>query len=299
MDYAESENNKKLCRLKCKSCGQFLSVPFNYHINKEEDEICLERYKAIGINYHDSEKYCKENNFCFSEIYCSKCSVKIGYWITKGNINMIRDINHLYFNLDFVDIMTFNIYDFDKEELDKFKQGDKFYSSNELNDEVFNYAKNHIDNFINNFNVLKEKRIIEEKRCNNLYDKLSIIKNLFINNIKNQTNPELLGIDFSEEPNKINNKEQNLSNNEKKEEKSENNENLEINYNNENVIKEKEDIKEEKEKNINKSDSTSDIYNNKKPSKPNKGRKTTNNRPNKRKNTAKSKSREKKEKAKK
>lgn len=204
------ESEPILYRIQCKSCFSLLSYPFKYVYdpNKKDEDIKIDRFKGDNINFHSVNEYNNKGSIYYSYIHCLKCSQKVGYWVSQASKKEKKNINKLFFFQKLVHLIKYNKSDVTEEEDRKFKQEDYFYNSNCLTNEIIEYAKEHIDNFIDN--VMKfEKERNEAEFCYKSFDKrIMALKNLFIKNVKDKDNAYHLGIDFSKEEQneKLNNK---------------------------------------------------------------------------------------------
>ena len=192
-----------LYRTQCKSCSSFLSNPFEYDYepNKKEEHIKIDRYKGDNINYHSENEFNKSNNILYSYIFCLNCGQKVGYWISQASKKEQNNINKLFFFPIKINMVKYDKSQVTEEQDRIFKQEEIFYNSEFLTDEVFQYAKEHIDNFIKNVEVFEKERK-EAEYCYRSFDrKINAIKNLFIRNVKDKDNAYHLGIDFSKEEN--------------------------------------------------------------------------------------------------
>ena len=191
-----------LYRVQCIKCKAFLSNPFklSHDYKNNKDEIKVERYKGDNINYHAENDYNSGGKILYSFIYCLICHEKVGYWMSQASIKEKNNINHIFFFKKCVLLMKYDKSSVSEEEDRKFKQEEIFYNSEYLTDDVVNYAKAHIDNFIKNVDILEKQRN-EAKYCYNSFErKIITLKELFSNNLKNEGKNSLkLGIDFSKE----------------------------------------------------------------------------------------------------
>ena len=188
-------------RIQCKFCFSFLSNPFeyNYDPNKIDEQIKIDRYKGDNINYHSINEYNQKGNIFYSFIFCLKCGQKVGYWVSQASKRDINNINKLFFFFYFINMIKYNKNEVTKEEDRKFKQEDIFYNSDFLTKDIIDYAKEHIDNFIENVKKFEFERN-DADFCYKSFDKRIIaLKNLFIRNVKDRNNAYHLGIDFSKE----------------------------------------------------------------------------------------------------
>ena len=109
-------------------------------------------------------------------------------------------INHIFFFIKCINLIKFDGSKISKEEYMKFQQEDIFYNSKYLNPEVVKYAKEHIDNFINNVKKLEKERT-DATFCYNSFERRIInLKDLFNKILKNEKKISLkLDFDFSKE----------------------------------------------------------------------------------------------------
>lgn len=195
------EKEPQLYRIKCKKCLLFLSYPFKSDFDPEniDQEIKVPRYKGDNINYHAENHFFERDKILYSDIFCLRCHEKIGYWISQASIKQKENINHLFFYPSYIILENYDKKDVTKEEDKKFKQEEIFYNSDFLTKEVEEYAKEHIDNFIKNVEILEKERN-DSRLCYQSFDrKILTLKKLFINNMKDRENAYHLGIDFSKE----------------------------------------------------------------------------------------------------
>ena len=254
------EKEPELFRIKCKNCLLFLSYPFKPEIIN--GEIKLPRYKGDNINYHSENNFFKRDKILYSYIFCLRCHEKIGYWMSQASINQKENINHLFFYQQYIILEKYDKKDVTEEEDKKFKQEEIFYNSKFLTKEVEEFAKEHIDNFIRNVEILEKERS-DSRLCYQSFDrKILTLKKLFIYNMKDKDNAYHLGIDFSKEENsneKKRNKSWNVSyKNVQGEDSNNNNEKQNLNIIND---EKKNSINEynHNKKNAN-ADNSSDIY---------------------------------------
>lgn len=263
------EEEPKLFRIKCKKCLLFLSYPFkpDFDPDNSNEDIKLPRYKGDNINYHAENNFFKKDKILYSYIFCLRCHEEVGYWISQASIKQKENINHLFFSLKYVTLEKYDKNDVTEEEDKKFKQEEIFYNSQFLTKEVEDFAKEHIDNFIRNVEILEKERN-DSRLCYQSFDrKILTLKKLFILNIKDRENAYHLGIDFSKEENsneKRRNKSWNVSLKNDNEEESNNKRNGKEDLN---IKNEKSSINEDNningkgnKKNINTDNNSSDIY---------------------------------------
>ena len=192
-----------LYRIQCKGCSSFLSNPFeyDYDLSKKDEHIKIDRYKGDNINYHSENEVNKSNNILYSYIFCLSCGQKVGYWISQASKKEQNNINKLFFFPIRINMVKYDKSQVSEEQDRIFKQEEIFYNSEFLTDEVFQYAKEHIDNFIKNVEIFEKERK-EAEYCYRSFDRrISAIKNFFIRNVKDKDNAYHLGIDFSKEEN--------------------------------------------------------------------------------------------------
>ena len=197
------EEEPELFRIKCKNCLLFLSYPFkpDFDTENNNEDIKLPRYKGDNINYYAENNFFKRNKILFSYIFCLRCHEEVGYWISQASIKQKENINHLFFSQKHITLEKYDKKDVTEEEDKKFKQEEIFYNSHFLTKEVEEFAKEHIDNFIRNVEILEKERK-DSKLCYQNFDrKILTLKKLFIFNMKDRENAYYLGIDFSKEDN--------------------------------------------------------------------------------------------------
>ena len=189
-----------LFRIQCVKCNSYLSYPFklNSETTKNKDEIKIPRYKGDNINYHAQNDYNSGNKILYSFIYCLKCHEKVGYWMSQASIKAKDNINHIFFFKRCVNLIKYDEKKVTEEEDRKFKQEEIFYNSQFLTNDVINYAKEHIDNFIKNVEIFEKQRT-EIKHCHDCFDRnIVALKELFVKMIKEEGKNKLkLNIDFS------------------------------------------------------------------------------------------------------
>ena len=168
-----------LYRTQCTGCSSFLSNPFEYDYdpNKSDQQIKVDRYKGDNINYHSENEFNQKNNILYSYIYCLNCGQKIGYWISQASKKEINNINKLFFFQKKINLVKYDKSQVTEEHDRIFKQEEIFYNSEFLTNEVFQYAKEHINNFIKNVeNFEKERK--ESEYCYRSFDRrINAIKN--------------------------------------------------------------------------------------------------------------------------
>ena len=189
-----------LFRLQCVNCHSYLSYPFKLETDTTENkqEIKIPRYKGDNINYHAENDYNSANKVLYSFIYCLKCHEKVGYWMSQASIKSKENINHIFFFKRCVNLIKYDKKKVTEEEDRKFKQEEIFYNSQFLTNDVINYAKEHIDNFIKNVEIFEKQRT-EIKHCHDCFDRnIVTLKELFVNMIKNEGKNKLkLDINFT------------------------------------------------------------------------------------------------------
>ena len=189
-----------LFRIQCVKCNSYLSYPFKLssETTKNKDEIKIPRYKGDNINYHAQNDYNSGNKILYSFIYCLKCHEKVGYWMSQASIKARDNINHIFFFKKCVNLIKYDEKKVTEEEDRKFKQEEIFYNSQFLTNDVINYAKEHIDNFIKNVEIFEKQRT-EIKHCHDCFDRnIVALKELFVKMIKEEGKNKLkLNIDFS------------------------------------------------------------------------------------------------------
>ena len=191
-----------LNRIQCIRCSTFLSLPFLLTADSmvSKDQIKLSRYKGDNINYHSKNDFNNSGKILYSFIHCLKCSEKVGYWMSQASIKQKENINHIFFFTKCVNVVRYNKGNVSEEEDKKFKQEEAFYNSQFLTNEVFNYAKMHIDNFLNNLKKFEIQRT-EAKHCYDSFNRnILTLKDLFGKIIQSgKKNNFKLDIDFSKE----------------------------------------------------------------------------------------------------
>ena len=189
-----------LFRIQCVKCYSYLSYPFKLssETTKNKDEIKIPRYKGDNINYHAQNDYNSGNKILYSFIYCLKCHEKVGYWMSQASIKAKDNINHIFFFKKCVNLIKYDEKNVTEEEDRKFKQEEIFYNSQFLTNDVINYAKEHIDNFIKNVEIFEKQRT-EIKHCHDCFDRnIVALKELFVKMIKEEGKNKLkLNIDFT------------------------------------------------------------------------------------------------------
>ena len=189
-----------LYRTQCVKCYSYLSYPFKLssEATKNKGEIKIQRYKGDNINYHAQNDYNSGNKVLYSFIYCLKCHEKVGYWMSQASIKSKENINHIFFFKRCVNLIKYDKSKVTEEEDRKFKQEEVFYNSQFLTNDVINYAKEHIDNFIKNVEAFEKQRT-DIKHCHDCFDRnILALKELFVKMIKDEGKNKLkLNIDFT------------------------------------------------------------------------------------------------------
>ena len=199
MDLEESSQY----RLQCVRCKSFISYPFQLKSDTivSKDEIKIPRYKGDNLNYHAQNDYNSGNKILYSFIYCLKCHEKVGYWMSMASIRLKDNINHIFCFRKCINMIKYEKKDVTEEEDRKFQQEEIFYNSQYLTDDVINYAKEHIDNFIKNVKLFEEQRNIIKLCHDGIERKIVTLKEFVVKAIKNEGKNDKykLGIDFSKE----------------------------------------------------------------------------------------------------
>ena len=199
MDLEESNQY----RIQCVRCKSFISYPFQLKPETivSKDEIKIPRYKGDNLNYHAQNDYNSGNKILYSFIYCLKCHEKVGYWMSMASIRLKDNINHIFCFRKCINMIKYDKKDVTEEEDRKFQQEEIFYNSQYLTDDVINYAKEHIDNFIKNVKLFEEQRNIIKLCHDNIERKIVTLKEFVVKAIKNEGKNDKykLGIDFSKE----------------------------------------------------------------------------------------------------
>ena len=122
-----------LYRTQCIGCSSFLSYPFEYDYDqKKMEDIKIDRYKGDNINYHSENEYNKKNSIFYSFIYCLKCGLKVGYWISQASKKEINNINKLFFFQKNIKMVKYDKSQVSEQQHRIFKQDEIFYNSNYL-----------------------------------------------------------------------------------------------------------------------------------------------------------------------
>ena len=189
-------------RIQCVECKTFLSNPFKLKSDSiiENGDIKIERYKGDNLNYHAENDYKFGGKILYSFIYCLFCHQKVGYWMSQASLREKNNINHIFFFRRCINLIQYDKNSVTEEEDKKFQQEEVFYNSEFLTNDVINYAKAHIDNFIKNVKIFEQQRT-EAKHCYDSFDrKITTLKELFVKIIKDPGKDKLnLGIDFSKQ----------------------------------------------------------------------------------------------------
>ena len=189
-------------RIQCVECKTFLSNPFKLKSDSiiENGDIKIERYKGDNLNYHAENDYKFGGKILYSFIYCLFCHQKVGYWMSQASLIENNNINHIFFFRRCINLIQYDKNSVTEEEDKKFQQEEVFYNSEFLTNDVINYAKAHIDNFIKNVKIFEQQRT-EAKHCYDSFDrKITTLKELFVKIIKDPEKDKLnLGIDFSKQ----------------------------------------------------------------------------------------------------
>lgn len=191
-----------LYRVQCIKCKTYLSNPFkmNNDYKSSQKEIRVERYKGDNINYHSNNDYNQGGKILYSFIYCLKCSEKVGYWMSQASIKEKNNINHIFFFRKCILLLKYDKNSVSEEEDRKFEQEEIFYNSKYLKKDIIDYAKEHINNFIENVEKLEKQRT-EARFCYERYEKKILkLKEFFSDQLKYKGKTTLkLGIDFTKD----------------------------------------------------------------------------------------------------
>ena len=197
-----------LYRIKCLKCQVFLSMPFKLtKDNMKENEIKIHRYKGDNLNYHSENDFNKSGKILYSFIFCLNCHEKVGYWMSQASKREEKNINQIFFWRKCIELDKYYKNSVSEEVDNKFKQEEAFYNSEFLTQEVIDYAKEHIDNFLKNLDSFEKQRT-EARHCYDSFDRdILTLKDLFVKILQrdNEKVPINLGIDFTKE--EINNAE--------------------------------------------------------------------------------------------
>ena len=189
-------------RVQCVKCNIFLSMPFKLTAESMEvkDQIKIPRYKGDNLNYHAENDFNNSGKILYSFIYCLTCHEKVGYWMSQASKREEKNINQIFLFRKCVNLIKYNKNSVSEEEDRRFKQEEAFYNSQYLTDEVINYAKEHIDNFLKNLKKLEEQRA-EARHCYDSIDRnILYLKDLFVKIIQGeQKEPLKLDFNFSKE----------------------------------------------------------------------------------------------------
>ena len=189
-------------RVQCVKCNIFLSMPFKLTAESMEvkDQIKIPRYKGDNLNYHAENDFNNSGKILYSFIYCLTCHEKVGYWMSQASKREEKNINQIFLFRKCVNLIKYYKNSVSEEEDRRFKQEEAFYNSQYLTDEVINYAKEHIDNFLKNLKKLEEQRA-EARHCYDSIDRnILYLKDLFVKIIQGeQKEPLKLNFNFSKE----------------------------------------------------------------------------------------------------
>jgi len=189
-------------RVQCVKCNIFLSMPFKLTAESMEvkDQIKIPRYKGDNLNYHAENDFNNSGKILYSFIYCLTCHEKVGYWMSQASKREEKNINQIFLFRKCVNLIKYDKNSVSEEEDRRFKQEEVFYNSQYLTDEVINYAKEHIDNFLKNLKKLEEQRA-EARHCYDSIDRnILYLKDLFVKIIQGeQKEPLKLDFNFSKE----------------------------------------------------------------------------------------------------
>jgi len=189
-------------RVQCVKCNIFLSMPFKLTAESMEvkDQIKIPRYKGDNLNYHAENDFNNSGKILYSFIYCLTCHEKVGYWMSQASKREEKNINQIFLFRKCVNLIKYYKNSVSEEEDRRFKQEEVFYNSQYLTDEVINYAKEHIDNFLKNLKKLEEQRE-EARHCYDSIDRnILYLKDLFVKIIQGeQKEPLKLDFNFSKE----------------------------------------------------------------------------------------------------
>ena len=118
--------------------------------------------------------------------------------MSQASIKSKENINHIFFFKRCVNLIKYDKSKVTEEEDRKFKQEEVFYNSQFLTNDVINYAKEHIDNFIKNVEAFEKQRT-DIKHCHDCFDRnILALKELFVKMIKDEGKNKLkLNIDFT------------------------------------------------------------------------------------------------------
>ena len=191
-----------LYRIQCVKCNTLLSNPFKLSAEsmKIKDQIKIPRYKGDNINYHAQNDFNKSGKILYSFIFCLKCHERVGYWMSQASKREENNINQIFFWRKCINLIRYYKNSVSDEEDKKFKQEEAFYNSQFLTQEVIDYAKEHIDNFIKNVEIFEKQRA-EARHCYDSFDRnILTLKELFVKIIESDKKGQIkLGIDFSKE----------------------------------------------------------------------------------------------------
>ena len=185
-------------RIQCVKCNVFLSMPFKLtaESNEVKGQIKIPRYKGDNLNYHIEEDLSNSGKILYSFIFCLSCHEKVGYWISQASKREEKNINQIFLFRKCINLIRYYKNSVSEEEDRKFQQEEAFYNSEYLTDEVINYAKEHIDNFINNLKKLVEWRE-EARHCYDSIDgNILYLKDLFVKIMQGEIK-EPIKLDFN------------------------------------------------------------------------------------------------------
>ena len=185
-------------RIQCVKCNVFLSMPFKLtaESNEVKGQIKIPRYKGDNLNYHTEEDLNNSDKILYSFIFCLSCHEKVGYWMSQASKREEKNINQIFLFRKCINLIRYYKNSVSEEEDRKFQQEEAFYNSEYLTDEVINYAKEHIDNFINNLKKLVERRE-EARHCYDSIDgNILYLKDLFVKIMQGEIK-EPIKLDFN------------------------------------------------------------------------------------------------------
>ena len=185
-------------RIQCVKCNVFLSMPFKLtaESNEVKGQIKIPRYKGDNLNYHIEEDLNNSGKILYSFIFCLSCHEKVGYWMSQASKREEKNINQIFLFRKCINLIRYYKNSVSEEEDRKFQQEEAFYNSEYLTDEVINYAKEHIDNFINNLKKLVERRE-EARHCYDSIDgNILYLKDLFVKIMQGEIK-EPIKLDFN------------------------------------------------------------------------------------------------------
>ena len=191
-------------RVQCVKCNIFLSMPFKLTAESMEvkDQIKIPRYKGDNLNYHENEDLNNSGKILYYFIFCLSCHEKVGYWMSQASKREEKNLNKIFLFRKCINLIRYSKNSVSEEEDRRFKQEEAFYNSEYLTDEVINYAKEHIDNFINNLKKLEEQRT-EARHCYDSIDRdILYLKDLFVKIMQGEIK-EQIKLDFNSSKEKI------------------------------------------------------------------------------------------------